>query len=157
MVSVKQVNPDNSTQHGGLLIIVSYEHFCFDHIFFSDVFSGDSGVWGLKKNFALLELLERLQNGATNQSGMAEDALKGMGEVRPAAICLLLFLYSPSQQLPLPFTIPLLMTVYHSLRRGREPHGLHVLYRVRHPPVCRVLPAHPLHSHAGQTPAGAAS
>uniref|UniRef100_A0A3Q3W4B0 E3 ubiquitin-protein ligase TRIM23 n=1 Tax=Mola mola TaxID=94237 RepID=A0A3Q3W4B0_MOLML len=40
----------------------------------------DSGVWGLKKNFALLELLERLQNGATNQSGMAEDALKGMGE-----------------------------------------------------------------------------
>uniref|UniRef100_A0A667X232 E3 ubiquitin-protein ligase TRIM23 n=1 Tax=Myripristis murdjan TaxID=586833 RepID=A0A667X232_9TELE len=41
---------------------------------------GDSGVWGLKKNFALLELLERLQNGATNQSGMAEDALKGMGE-----------------------------------------------------------------------------
>lgn len=44
--------------------------------------SGDSGVWGLKKNFALLELLERLQNGATNQSGMAEDALKGMGEVR---------------------------------------------------------------------------
>lgn len=45
-------------------------------------FLGDSGVWGLKKNFALLELLERLQNGATNQSGMAEDALKGMGEVR---------------------------------------------------------------------------
>uniref|UniRef100_A0AAQ4P033 RING-type E3 ubiquitin transferase n=1 Tax=Gasterosteus aculeatus aculeatus TaxID=481459 RepID=A0AAQ4P033_GASAC len=35
---------------------------------------GDSGVWGLKKNFALLELLERLQNGATNQSGMAESA-----------------------------------------------------------------------------------
>lgn len=44
---------------------------------------GDSGVWGLKKNFALLELLERLQNGATNQSGVAEEALKGMGEVRP--------------------------------------------------------------------------
>ena len=42
---------------------------------------GDSGVWGLKKNFALLELLERLQNGATNQSGMADDTLKGMGEV----------------------------------------------------------------------------
>uniref|UniRef100_A0AAY5K1C7 E3 ubiquitin-protein ligase TRIM23 n=1 Tax=Esox lucius TaxID=8010 RepID=A0AAY5K1C7_ESOLU len=41
---------------------------------------GDSGVWGLKKNFALLELLERLQNGASNQSGIAEDALKGMGE-----------------------------------------------------------------------------
>ena len=49
---------------------------------FQLVCSGDSGVWGLKKNFALLELLERLQNGATNQSGMAEDALKGMGEVR---------------------------------------------------------------------------
>ncbi|XP_061763778.1 E3 ubiquitin-protein ligase TRIM23 isoform X2 [Nerophis ophidion] len=41
---------------------------------------GDSGVWGLKKNFALLELLERLQNGASNQSGVAEDALTGMGE-----------------------------------------------------------------------------
>ncbi|XP_040053333.2 E3 ubiquitin-protein ligase TRIM23 isoform X3 [Gasterosteus aculeatus] len=41
---------------------------------------GDSGVWGLKKNFALLELLERLQNGATNQSGMAEGYLKGVGE-----------------------------------------------------------------------------
>lgn len=56
-------------------------HFCFlKHICFLSL--GDSGVWGLKKNFALLELLERLQNGATNQSGMAEDALKGMGEVR---------------------------------------------------------------------------
>ncbi|KAG7274052.1 hypothetical protein CRUP_030774 [Coryphaenoides rupestris] len=42
--------------------------------------TGDSGVWGLKKNFALLELLERLQNGATNQSGIAEDTLKSMGE-----------------------------------------------------------------------------
>ncbi|KAK5879168.1 hypothetical protein CesoFtcFv8_024497 [Champsocephalus esox] len=41
---------------------------------------GDSGVWGLKKNFALLELLERLQNGASNQSGMSEDVLKGIGE-----------------------------------------------------------------------------
>lgn len=49
---------------------------------FPRVTSGDSGVWGLKKNFALLELLERLQNGATNQSGMADDTLKGMGEVR---------------------------------------------------------------------------
>ncbi|KTG38286.1 hypothetical protein cypCar_00018862 [Cyprinus carpio] len=36
---------------------------------------GDSGVWGLKKNFALLELLERLQNGASNQSGMSEDCI----------------------------------------------------------------------------------
>ncbi|CAB1352173.1 unnamed protein product [Coregonus sp. 'balchen'] len=41
---------------------------------------GDSGVWGLKKNFALLELLERLQNGASSQSSMAEDALTGIGE-----------------------------------------------------------------------------
>uniref|UniRef100_A0A8C8MMK6 RING-type E3 ubiquitin transferase n=1 Tax=Oncorhynchus tshawytscha TaxID=74940 RepID=A0A8C8MMK6_ONCTS len=41
---------------------------------------GDSGVWGLKKNFALLELLERLQNGASSQLSMAEDALTGMGE-----------------------------------------------------------------------------
>ncbi|GAA6099180.1 E3 ubiquitin-protein ligase TRIM23 isoform X1, partial [Tachysurus ichikawai] len=40
----------------------------------------DSGVWGLKKNFALLELLERLQNGASNQSGMSEEALREMGE-----------------------------------------------------------------------------
>lgn len=50
---------------------------------------GDSGVWGLKKNFALLELLERLQNGATNQSGVAEEALKGMGEVRTRCTLLL--------------------------------------------------------------------
>lgn len=49
---------------------------------FRHISSGDSGVWGLKKNFALLELLERLQNGATNQSGLADDTLKGMGEVR---------------------------------------------------------------------------
>ncbi|KAG1971093.1 ADP-ribosylation factor [Pimephales promelas] len=41
---------------------------------------GDSGVWGLKKNFALLELLERLQNGASHQSGMSEDSLREMGE-----------------------------------------------------------------------------
>lgn len=58
-------------------IICLSKWVCFLHICL-----GDSGVWGLKKNFALLELLERLQNGATNQSGMAEDALKGMGEVR---------------------------------------------------------------------------
>lgn len=50
-------------------------------LLFLHVASGDSGVWGLKKNFALLELLERLQNGASNQSGMADDTLKGMGEV----------------------------------------------------------------------------
>lgn len=51
-------------------------------VFFNRTCLGDSGVWGLKKNFALLELLERLQNGASNQSGVAEEALKGMGEVR---------------------------------------------------------------------------
>lgn len=62
--------------------------FCIDgyyfvvKLLFCHISSGDSGVWGLKKNFALLELLERLQNGATNQSGMADDTLKGMGEVR---------------------------------------------------------------------------
>lgn len=50
-------------------------------LLFLHVAPGDSGVWGLKKNFALLELLERLQNGASNQSGMADDTLKGMGEV----------------------------------------------------------------------------
>ena len=54
---------------------------CVLSVFFN-ICLGDSGVWGLKKNFALLELLERLQNGATSQSGTAEDALKGMGEVR---------------------------------------------------------------------------
>lgn len=43
---------------------------------------GDSGVWGLKKNFALLELLERLQNGASNQSSVSEDVLRDTGEVR---------------------------------------------------------------------------
>lgn len=60
---------------------------------FSHTWSGDSGVWGLKKNFALLELLERLQNGATNQSGMAEDALKGMGEVRKQPLSHRFFLF----------------------------------------------------------------
>lgn len=60
---------------------------CVFSVNFFHICLGDSGVWGLKKNFALLELLERLQNGATNQSGMAEDALKGMGEVRKLPFC----------------------------------------------------------------------
>lgn len=72
--------------------------------------SGDSGVWGLKKNFALLELLERLQNGATNQSGVAEEALKGMGEVRTAPFAgITLFLTNPARVLqppPLFFPFP---------------------------------------------------
>ena len=42
---------------------------------------GDSGVWGLKKNFALLELLERLQNGHVGQYGAAEEAIGISGEV----------------------------------------------------------------------------
>ncbi|XP_026644774.1 E3 ubiquitin-protein ligase TRIM23 isoform X1 [Microtus ochrogaster] len=42
---------------------------------------GDSGVWGLKKNFALLELLERLQNGHIGQYGSAEEAFGISGEV----------------------------------------------------------------------------
>ncbi|ELK11394.1 GTP-binding protein ARD-1 [Pteropus alecto] len=41
---------------------------------------GDSGVWGLKKNFALLELLERLQNGHIGQYGGAEEAIGISGE-----------------------------------------------------------------------------
>ncbi|KAM9167645.1 E3 ubiquitin-protein ligase TRIM23 isoform 2-T2 [Mergus octosetaceus] len=41
---------------------------------------GDSGVWGLKKNFALLELLERLQNGPSGQCGTAEEAIGLSGE-----------------------------------------------------------------------------
>ncbi|KFO27732.1 E3 ubiquitin-protein ligase TRIM23 [Fukomys damarensis] len=40
----------------------------------------DSGVWGLKKNFALLELLERLQNGHIGQYGAAEEAIGISGE-----------------------------------------------------------------------------
>lgn len=42
---------------------------------------GDSGVWGLKKNFALLELLERLQNGPAGQCATAEEAVGLSGEV----------------------------------------------------------------------------
>lgn len=42
---------------------------------------GDSGVWGLKKNFALLELLERLQNGPAGQYGTAEEGIGLSGEV----------------------------------------------------------------------------
>ncbi|XP_072870836.1 E3 ubiquitin-protein ligase TRIM23 isoform X3 [Chlorocebus sabaeus] len=41
---------------------------------------GDSGVWGLKKNFALLELLERLQNGPIGQYGAAEESIGISGE-----------------------------------------------------------------------------
>ncbi|XP_041044882.1 E3 ubiquitin-protein ligase TRIM23 isoform X4 [Carcharodon carcharias] len=41
---------------------------------------GDSGVWGLKKNFALLELLERLQNGTANHHGASEEVLGISGE-----------------------------------------------------------------------------
>ncbi|XP_010132347.1 PREDICTED: E3 ubiquitin-protein ligase TRIM23-like, partial [Buceros rhinoceros silvestris] len=41
---------------------------------------GDSGVWGLKKNFALLELLERLQNGPAGQCATAEEAIGLSGE-----------------------------------------------------------------------------
>ncbi|KAJ6669898.1 hypothetical protein lerEdw1_000447 [Lerista edwardsae] len=41
---------------------------------------GDSGVWGLKKNFALLELLERLQNGLGGQCGSSEEAIGLSGE-----------------------------------------------------------------------------
>ncbi|XP_027719210.1 E3 ubiquitin-protein ligase TRIM23 isoform X2 [Vombatus ursinus] len=41
---------------------------------------GDSGVWGLKKNFALLELLERLQNGPIGQYGTTEEAVGLSGE-----------------------------------------------------------------------------
>ncbi|XP_038621479.1 E3 ubiquitin-protein ligase TRIM23 isoform X2 [Tachyglossus aculeatus] len=41
---------------------------------------GDSGVWGLKKNFALLELLERLQNGPVGQYGTVEEAIGISGE-----------------------------------------------------------------------------
>ncbi|XP_042303756.1 E3 ubiquitin-protein ligase TRIM23 [Sceloporus undulatus] len=41
---------------------------------------GDSGVWGLKKNFALLELLERLQNGLGGQCGTTEEAIGLSGE-----------------------------------------------------------------------------
>ncbi|XP_041358678.1 E3 ubiquitin-protein ligase TRIM23-like [Gigantopelta aegis] len=35
---------------------------------------GDSGVWGLKKNFALLELLEKLQNPTQNDSWSLSDS-----------------------------------------------------------------------------------
>ncbi|XP_078531282.1 E3 ubiquitin-protein ligase TRIM23 isoform X2 [Lissotriton helveticus] len=41
---------------------------------------GDSGVWGLKKNFALLELLERLQNGASGPYGAPDEAIGISGE-----------------------------------------------------------------------------
>ncbi|ETE69424.1 E3 ubiquitin-protein ligase TRIM23, partial [Ophiophagus hannah] len=41
---------------------------------------GDSGVWGLKKNFALLELLERLQNGLGGQCGTIEETIGLSGE-----------------------------------------------------------------------------
>ncbi|XP_055457893.1 centromere protein K [Psammomys obesus] len=51
---------------------------------------GDSGVWGLKKNFALLELLERLQNGHIGQYGAAEEAIGISGEVLRGLVEILL-------------------------------------------------------------------
>lgn len=53
----------------------------FCQIYFYFYILGDSGVWGLKKNFALLELLERLQNGHIGQYGAAEEAIGISGEV----------------------------------------------------------------------------
>lgn len=35
---------------------------------------GDSGVWGLKKNFALLELLEKLQSSPSSQGSRVNYA-----------------------------------------------------------------------------------
>lgn len=34
----------------------------------TSVITGNSGVWGLKKNFALLELLEKLQESQENEA-----------------------------------------------------------------------------------------
>jgi hypothetical protein len=59
-------------------IILTF-HFVSFSIFY--IILGDSGVWGLKKNFALLELLERLQNGHIGQYGAAEEAFGISGEV----------------------------------------------------------------------------
>lgn len=45
---------------------------------------GDSGVWGLKKNFALLELLEKLQftsQNATNLNIFTQQSLEKEKEV----------------------------------------------------------------------------
>lgn len=63
----------------------SHDNICL-RVFFSVSFNfsskiGDSGVWGLKKNFALLELLERLQNGPAGQCATAEEAIGLSGEV----------------------------------------------------------------------------
>lgn len=63
----------------------SHDGICFFFLFSLSCNScshiGDSGVWGLKKNFALLELLERLQNGPAGQCGVAEEAIGLSGEV----------------------------------------------------------------------------
>lgn len=46
--------------------------------------SGDSGIWGLKKNFALLELLEKLQfspQATPRPSSFSEESLAKEKEV----------------------------------------------------------------------------
>lgn len=66
---------------------ISQDYMCLRFFFLSSpLFNslskiGDSGVWGLKKNFALLELLERLQNGPAGQYGTAEEGIGLSGEV----------------------------------------------------------------------------
>lgn len=53
----------------------------FCQIYFYFYILGDLGVWGLKKNFVLLELLERLQNGYIGQYGVVEEVIGIFGEV----------------------------------------------------------------------------
>lgn len=69
--------------HKILIVLFAWAFSCYPPPSFNSFSKlGDSGVWGLKKNFALLELLERLQNGLPGQCGAAEEAIGLSGEVQ---------------------------------------------------------------------------
>ena len=55
-------------------LIYMYLYFCV---------TGDSGVWGLKKNFALIELLEKLQfsQAASRTNNFTKESLAKQEEV----------------------------------------------------------------------------
>lgn len=56
---------------------------------------GDSGVWGLKKNFALLELLEKLQNPQQTPCRILSDSIMAR-EQSVRTLLLLLKFFNPN-------------------------------------------------------------
>ena len=63
-------------------LVNMYLYFCV---------TGDSGVWGLKKNFALIELLEKLQfsQAASRTNNFTKESLAKQEEVTGPCFSLL--------------------------------------------------------------------